>query len=130
MISAIGVSYLIQNVAWGGKGSLQILPFVVLGLYVLLTVVGRFPHTFNYLIEITEHNARYQYQNARTMMSWLKVDLTIVFGYIQWKTVQVALGRATGLGAGFVLIFLVVLFGTIGYYIYRMVKRKRNNEIN
>lgn len=113
--------------AWGGKGSLIMLPFVEIGLYILLTVVGKFPHAYNYIVEITEQNARYQYQNARTLISWLKADLVIVFGYIQYKTIQVALGRASGLGAGFVLVFLLVLFGTVGYYIVRMLKRKKED---
>lgn len=111
--------------AWGGKGSLILLPVVEIALYILLTIVSKFPHTFNYLVEITEQNARYQYQNVRTMMSWLKADLVIVFAYIQYRTILVALGHASGLGAGFILVFLLVLFVTIGYYIVRILKSKR-----
>lgn len=110
--------------AWGGKGSLLFVPIVEIFLYILLTLVGKLPHTFNYIVEITEKNARFQYQNARTMISWLKAELVIVFGYIQWRTIQVGLGHATGLGAGFLLVFLLFLFGTIGIYIYRMTRNK------
>ena len=34
--------------SWGSKMSLLLLPTIVIFLYVMLTVVSRFPHTFNY----------------------------------------------------------------------------------
>lgn len=113
-----------QADAWGGKGSLLFLPILVIAMYTLLTVIGRFPHIYNYLCEITENNARFQYQNARTMMVWLKTEIIFIFGYIEWKTVQVALGKTSGLGIGFLPVFLIVVFGTIGVYTYRMVRHK------
>jgi len=61
------------------------------GLYVMMTVLNFFPHTFNYLVEITEKNARAQYANARLMMNFMKVELVYLFAYVTWGTVQAAL---------------------------------------
>ncbi len=108
--------------AWGGKGSLFILPGMVLGMYILLSIVERFPHTYNYLCEITEQNAEVQYRNARMMIVCLKTGIVWLFGYIEWVTVQVAMGKAAGLGASFLPVFLLLMFGTVGFFIYRMVK--------
>jgi uncharacterized membrane protein len=46
---------------WGGKESLIVFPVLILGIYVLLTIVSLFPHKFNYLYPITEKNAKEQY---------------------------------------------------------------------
>ena len=54
--------------SWGGKESLILLPMAVIFLYSLLTVVSRFPHTFNYPWKITEENAKAQYLNARYLL--------------------------------------------------------------
>ncbi len=39
-----------------------------------------------------------------------------LFAYIQWKTIQVALGQADGLGSAFLPVFLVVLTATAIYF--------------
>lgn len=107
---------------WGSKTSLLILPIIALILYILLTLLSRFPHIYNYLTEITEENAKVQYLNARKLMICLKTEILYVFTYIQWTTVSVALNKSKGLGPGFLLVFLAIIFSTIIYYIYRSVK--------
>ncbi|MDF2988824.1 MAG: hypothetical protein K0R50_4334 [Eubacterium sp.] len=110
--------------SWGGRGSLLFLAFLIIPLYSLLTIISKFPHIFNYLCEITEANARFQYQNTRTMIVLLKTELIFIFGYIEWKSIQVAVGKASGLGTAFLPVLLLVVFGTIGIYIYRTIKYK------
>lgn len=39
-----------------------------------------------------------------------------LFAYIQWKTIQVALGQADGLGSAFLPVFLVILTATAIYF--------------
>lgn len=104
---------------WGGKESLVFLPIGSFLLYLLLSVVNRYPHTFNYPWKITEENAKIQYQNARYLMVFLKAEIIWSFTYIQSITIQVALGKAGGLGYAYLAIFLTVLFGTIGVYFYK-----------
>lgn len=109
---------------WGGKSSLLFLPILMLVLYAMLSVIERFPQAYNYLGEITEQNAEFQYRNARMMISSLKVEIIFLFGYIEWKTVQVALNKSAGLGMGFMPVYLIILFGTSGFYIFRMVRNR------
>lgn len=108
--------------SWGGKSTLVWIPMVTIGLYALLSLTERFPQNFNYLCGITEKNAAFQYRNARMMLECLKLELITLFGYIEWKTIQVAIGQDEGLGTAFVPAFLIILFGTLGFFIYRMVK--------
>lgn len=110
--------------AWSGKGTLVSLPVTCLVLYALITLLERYPHIFNYVVEITEQNAEYQYRNARCMMIWLKTELILVFSYIEWIMIQTALQKANGLGNSFLPVYLVVLLVTMGYFISRMFKNK------
>lgn len=105
--------------AWGSKSSLLIITIVAIATYGLLTILNRYPHTFNYLVEITEANAEEQYRMARQLMAVLKVEITWMFAYIQWITIQVALGKASGLGSLFLLITMIVLLGSLGVYLYK-----------
>jgi len=93
-------------------------------LYMLLTVVSRFPHTFNYPCKITQENAEVQYLLARYLLAFLKAEIIWVFVYIQWMTIQVALGKAAGLGLVFLPVFLVLIFGTIAVYFYKSYRCK------
>jgi uncharacterized membrane protein len=107
-----------QADAWGDKRSILILPAMSVILYLMLTVTSRYPHKFNYLWPITAQNAREQYRLARLLLVWLKAEMIILFTFLIWATIRVALGQAEGLGFVFLPIVLGVMFGTIGIYFY------------
>ncbi|GIK41481.1 MAG: hypothetical protein BroJett011_53140 [Chloroflexota bacterium] len=104
--------------AWGDKRSILILPVMSIMLYLMLTVANRYPHKFNYLWPITAQNAREQYRLARLLLAWLKAEMIILFTFLEWMTIRVALGQAAGLGSIFLPIVLGVIFGTVGIYFY------------
>lgn len=108
--------------AWGGKGMLLFLTVMNIMLYLLLTIVSRFPHTFNYPVKITTENALKQYYLARNLLLFLKTETVFLFTYILWGTIQVAQGKAEGLGILFLPIFLFIIFATIGVYFYKASK--------
>lgn len=110
--------------SFGGKGSLFIFLVIMFILYIILTIVSKFPQHYNYVVKITNENAERQYQNAHTLMVWLKVEITSTLLFIEWKNIQVAMSNANGLGLLFLPVFFIVLFGTLGFYISRMLKLK------
>ena len=65
--------------AWGSKW-LELLP-LALGtvLYGGLTIMGRYPHLFNYPWPITQENAPQHYQLARTLVTALKTEIMWLF---------------------------------------------------
>lgn len=108
-----------QPDAWSGKSTLLILPVIAAVLYAGLTVLSRYPHLYNYAWPITEANAAAQYRLARQMIIVLKTEIVWIFAYVDWQTIQTALGRARGLGQAFLPIFLVMIFGSLGFYLYK-----------
>jgi hypothetical protein len=109
---------------WGAKPIVCLFPALSAAIYVGLTVLSRFPHTFNYPVPITEENAARQYRLACELLSWLKAELICLFGWIAWGTIQVALGKAEGLGVGFAPAVMLVIFGTAGFYFWQAYRAR------
>ncbi len=110
--------------AWGGKQILWLFPGVAAGLSLLLTITNRFPQTFNYPWPITEQNAAVQYVLARTLLTALKAEIVALLAYLEWETIQVALGKSSGLGAGFTPVFLGVIALTTAIYFVRAYRAR------
>jgi uncharacterized membrane protein len=96
-------------------------PFAVaLALYILLTVISRFPQAFNYPWRVTEANAPRLYGVSRRMVVWLKAEMVLLFAYITWAIVRYTTVAPGPFDLGFVAIALLVVFGTVGYFVYQM----------
>ena len=102
--------------AWGGKGSLVALPAIGLAIYVAMTALSRFPHIYNFPVKLTEENVQRQYRCARVLLAVVKAEIVWLFSYIEWRTIQTALGKAHGLGAAFLPVLLVTMTITIVVY--------------
>jgi uncharacterized membrane protein len=98
---------------WGNKGWLWILPMIGAVIYVGFTALVRVPHRFNYPWKITPENAQRQYRIARSLLTWLKAQITLLLAAIAWTTIRVALGKAEGIGAWFVPVLVGVLLATV-----------------
>lgn len=109
---------------WGSKYTILLIPSVTLLIYVGLTILCRFPHVYNYPWRITDENATRQYMLARTFLCWLKFELVVLFTCIEWTIIQVAFGKSSGLGIGFLPFFMIIVFGTIGIYFWLAYKAR------
>ncbi|MDR3584250.1 MAG: DUF1648 domain-containing protein [Desulfosporosinus sp.] len=109
---------------WGSKYEIFILVIAIVLIYFLMTLSSRYPHRFNYLIDITEQNAEAQYHLVRLMVQVLKAEVIWILVYIQWISVKGAMGKGMGLGTAFLSISLLLVFGTIGVYIWRSFRVK------
>jgi uncharacterized membrane protein len=65
--------------AFGHKSQLLMLPIVASLLFIGLTWLNKFPHIFNFPIEINEHNAETQYRLATRFIRWLKAWIVLLF---------------------------------------------------
>ncbi|QMV42520.1 DUF1648 domain-containing protein [Cohnella cholangitidis] len=109
---------------WGSKWELAILPGIGLILYVGLTILSRFPHLYNYPVTITEENAVRQYLLARKMIGWTNLEILVLFSYIEWTSIQSALGKGDGMSMWSIPILLIAIFGTMAIYFVRAFRSK------
>jgi hypothetical protein len=104
---------------WGSKYTFWVFPILGLIMYITLTIVSKFPHTYNYVWPITEQNAPQQYLLATQLMNHLKVEIITLFTFLEWQGIRVGLGIASGLGVVFAPAFLFILLGTISLYFWQ-----------
>lgn len=106
---------------WGGKGSVLILPIIATFLFKTMFILGKFPHIHNYPVEVTPENAEGIYRISRKMLIVMNFLMTFFLSIGAFEMVNVAQGKE-GLGMWYMIGFFVSIFGTMGYYMYRMFK--------
>ena len=106
------------------KESIFALPIIATILFLGLTLLNRYPHHFNYLTKITEENAYNQYSITTKMIRFLKLIVVVIFGIIEWKTIQNAQSTADGLGMWFLPIMLVIICIPLIFFIVKSIKVK------
>lgn len=109
---------------FGRKASIIGLPVIATLLFIGLTVLNRYPHSFNYPTAITQDNALRLYTLATRMLRYLKLVLVLVFGGIEFMTIQHATGKAAGLGVWFLPLTLVLIFIPLIYFVINSIKEK------
>ena len=109
--------------AYGSKNTLFILLPIVIIAYTGLAVLSKYPQVCNYCIEITPRNKEKQYSMASTFIRVINVEIVAIFFYSQ-VSIAIAMNNGKGLSIAFLPISLFILFGSIGFYIYKSVKFK------
>lgn len=107
-----------------GKTGLFILPVIYGLLSLLLTYLAKIPHKHNYLVDITPKNRLKQYRLSQNLMRALAALIGLNFLMIVWQTIEVAVNNQSGISIGFLVAFLLSIFGSIGVYVYLAYKNK------
>jgi uncharacterized membrane protein len=110
---------------FGSKVTILSLPVIATLLFIGLTVLNRYPHSFNYPTAITQDNALRLYTLATRMLRYLKLVLVVVFGGIEFMTIQNATGKAAGLGVWFLPLTLVLIFLPLIYFLIKSVQANK-----
>jgi Protein of unknown function (DUF1648) len=101
-----------QPDAWGGPGMLWLLPTLAFGVFLGLTILERFPHLFNYPIQVTPLNRAALHRFGRQSLLWVKTLVVLAFWYITAAAIETSRGNLNGLGAWFAPSLLVA--GSVG----------------
>lgn len=105
--------------AYGEKSTLWLIVVITAVVVLILNLVNRTPHLVNYSVPITEENAPLQYQNLQRLNRTMAAVISLCLAYIHYAIIQMSLGNGEGLGLWFLLLFLALIFGTLGYFLYR-----------
>lgn len=95
---------------------------ISLALFLIVTLLGRFPHIFNYPVEITEQNALTQYTMATRFVRVLKFIIVAIFTSVGILISLTALKKIENIGFWFVPIVLIVVLTPISFYIVKARK--------
>lgn len=108
---------------WGSKWELIILPIIAAILTVFMAFLEKHPEWHNYM-NLNESNIEFQYKNSRLLLNIMKNEILVFLAYISFRSLQVSLGKADSLGIAFLPVFLIVLFGTMIFFVVRSLRKK------
>jgi uncharacterized membrane protein len=128
--ATIPTHYNSQGIAdgFGEKGSILALPIIATILFIGMTILSKFPHTFNYPTDVTANNALKLYTNATKVIRILKLVIVVIFELIILQTIRNVKGEASGLGVWFLPLTLGSVFSPIIYFMIKSVRMKNKVE--
>lgn len=101
------------------KSSLIMLLVVGWIMFIGLSVVEKFPQIWNTGIEVTEQNKEKVYRILKNMIGTVKLLIALVFSYLTLHSIT-----GETLSPLFLPVFLILMFGSIGIFIFQLVKEK------
>lgn len=110
--------------AYGSKNTLFILLPIAVIMYVGVAILAKFPSIYNYPVEINQKNKEKQYSMATTFIRVINVEVLVMFLYVQVGMGYSMNNNDKRLSIAFSPILLFILFGSVGYYIYKAIKCK------
>ncbi|MBN1435265.1 DUF1648 domain-containing protein [Candidatus Fermentibacterales bacterium] len=113
---------------FGSRGIILLMPAMAWLMNIMLTVVQRFPHIFNYAWPITRANARAQYELAFRLMSWVRLVATLVMAYLGWVMAESAEGAQPALGAWFLPASGIAVILALAAYLVRAYRNRRPED--
>jgi len=103
----------------GSKQELVVLPIIGWLMYLILTVIGKFPQIWNTGVSVTEENKERVYRITKNLLNTVKLIMVAVFVYLIINSSQVI-----SLTVWFLPVFLILLFGSMIFFIIKLVRAK------
>ena len=107
---------------WGSPLALLSLPIIAFGVYLLMTVVARFPSAFNYPVTVTDENRPRLEAMTLDLLAWMKAETAGLFAIITWVWLQAIRHSGQGFSPLWVLVFAGAILVTIVWYIRAMAR--------
>ncbi|MEG3038714.1 MAG: DUF1648 domain-containing protein [Erysipelotrichaceae bacterium] len=104
---------------WGDKVELLVLPIVAFAIYMVLTLIERFPKSWNTGVNVTEENKNRVYATLKSLIVTAKLITVVFFCYL-----GVMQSCATPLPSWALPLELFLVFGSIAFYIIKLFKIK------
>ena len=109
---------------WHGRASLLILPCTAALIWIVTTVAQRNQRLINIPFTIDRDSAEVQ-SVLRNMMIAEKTTTALLFAWLMRGMVRTALGRAEGIGQGFLPLALALIFAPLIVYSVRLLRLKK-----
>lgn len=113
---------------WGSPRSLLFFLIFSVAMYLLLTVISRFPSLFNYPVKVNETNRAQLEHLAQSLLSWSKAEVLLFFVWMEFAMVQAARYPDRGLKPFPVEIFVVTVFATILGHVVAMYRARNPTQ--
>jgi len=109
---------------FGNKSSVFLQPIIASIMHILLAVLSKMPHCFNYPVKVTEKNGEALYKIGKELILLLDMEISLMFLILLWEDIQSSIGNMSGLGIEVMFISMVIILGTVVYETIRMRRFK------
>jgi len=103
----------------GSKNELLILPIIGWLMYLILTVIENLPQIWNTGVTVTEENKERVYRILKNLFNTVKLIMVAIFVYLTINSSQVI-----SLSVWFLPLFLLLIFGSMTFFIVKLVRIK------
>jgi uncharacterized membrane protein len=110
---------------YGNKNNVLVLPIISTIIYLVITLLNKYPHIFNYASKITEQNALKQYSIATRMLRFLKLAIQVLFSTFLILVFLNVKGITNGLGYWFLPFTIILLLTPTIYYLTQSFKKSK-----
>lgn len=101
--------------AWGGKGSLILLPVLAILIYGMITLLEHLPDVWNTGVKLTPQNQNRVLTAVYGMIVTTKLSMLLLFAWLNFCS-----AKCMNLGKWFTSISLSIVFGPMIYYIIKI----------
>jgi uncharacterized membrane protein len=109
---------------WRGKGLLLLLPSIAVVTWVVMTIAQRYQRLINIPFTIDRDSPEVQ-SVLRSMMIAEKTTMSLTFAWLMQGMVRTALGRAEGIGQGFVPLALALIVAPLIVYSAKLLHLRK-----
>jgi uncharacterized membrane protein len=109
----------------GARSTLWILVGIAVLLYSALSVINFVPGVVTLKRPLAPEREQVVLAESMAMVGWIKAEMCWMFAYICLAMVRNGMGLQVGIGAWFLPVTLVVVFGTCAFYLVRIFEAIR-----
>lgn len=109
---------------WGSKGTIITLPIIAIFMWVMMSVIERYPHTHNYPDRLNEQNVHAFYLSSRKLLNKTKNICLLLFSYILYQQVKGAILGISTFSPLFIVVFFLALIVPIIWHVIERSKIK------
>jgi len=111
-----------QADGFSSRQMIFILPTLITLLNLGLMLLNRYPHQFNYPVEITKENRSQQYENSQMLLVTIQLAITLVFALILFYSIRAALLQQEFIPVWLLPLSLFLIFAPIFLFLWRAYK--------
>ena len=108
---------------YGTKATIFLFTGIGTLIFIGLTILNKYPHSYNYLEKITEENALTKYTQATKMVRSLKLSITVILFFSVYEICLIANGKSEGFGLWFLPIALGLVLLPVIIFVIKSLKR-------
>jgi len=113
-----------QPDGYGSPAMLLVFPIIATVIYLLMTLVSRFPAAFNFPVRVTPFNRQRLEELALSMIAWLKAEVVIIFAWIENEAIAAARRPGHQFSPLPMPLLLALVFATCIIHIVAMFKAR------